>query len=594
MLAPPPGTRHNGHAALRLAGPGVEKMVSERVLVFGDDAKAFLGVVRSLGRRGIEVHAAPGDFSAAALKSRFIAAVHRLPSYWLGGESWAEAVAELADRERIGLIVPTSDGGLLMLMRHADRLGRDRLALPSADAAAIFTDKAETRRLAFAQGVPVCPGRLIAAGDEAGALARAFGLPLVLKPRRSWDPMDLEGKRPARIVRSRGALAEALGSGLADQWVVESFFAGVGVGLSVIARQGELLAAIQHRRLHEESETGPSSRRVTEALSPRLLAWTRTLAGAAGLSGVAMFEFRRNPATDEHVLLEVNPRFWGSLPLALAAGADFPAMLHDLHRGRPVGSQPDYAVGLVRSDLLGEYSRLVGRIEQASGAAPRLAAAVAAAGGLARLLRPTEFDSWADDDPEPFFEERRTVMARLRSAAARRLESPGPWRSLRVRRHLRRALHSVGTGPLRLLVVDDANLSRGPFAEHLLRDRVAAGHGAVEIASAGTLPVEDRAPSAEATAAAARFGVDISRHRSRSLTSGALLAASAVIVFDHVTADRLRGIEPGHAPVVRLPDLTDARDIVDVAGPGLIGEFRRISESVSALAGELVQSFPAL
>ena len=117
------------------AGPVVESRVSERVLVFGDDAKAFLAVARSLGRKGIEVHAAPADFASPALKSRYIAAAHRLPSYWLGAERWAEAVAALADRERIGLIVPTSDASLMMLMRHADRLGRERLALPGGKAA---------------------------------------------------------------------------------------------------------------------------------------------------------------------------------------------------------------------------------------------------------------------------------------------------------------------------------------------------------------------------------------------------------------------------------------------------------------------------
>ena len=42
--------------------------------------------------------------------------------------------------------------------------------------------------------------------------------------------------------------------------------------------------------------------------------------------GVAMVEFRQRPNGDP-VFLEVNGRFWNSLPLACYAGADFPAML---------------------------------------------------------------------------------------------------------------------------------------------------------------------------------------------------------------------------------------------------------------------------
>jgi protein-tyrosine-phosphatase/predicted ATP-grasp superfamily ATP-dependent carboligase len=568
--------------------------VSQSVLVLGDDAKAFLGVVRSLGRQGLEVHAAPSNFASAALKSRYLSALHRLPPYSLGADAWVADVQELIEREGIGLVVPTSDASLLMLMRHAARLGRERLVLPNPEAAAIFTDKVATRRLAFECGVPVCGGRPLAADDSAEGLAGCFGLPLVLKPRRSWEPDAPEGKKAAVIVRSLEALRLALGRGLAEEWVVESFFTGEGVGLSVLARDGEILAAIQHRRLHQENETGPSSRRITEKTTPRLLAWSRDLASATRLTGVAMFEFRWNPARDEHVLLEVNPRFWGSLQLALAAGIDFPAMLCQLRRHRTVPALPGYATGVIKSDLSGEYGRLSGQFDEAGSRVSQLRAGVAALAFLPRLCRKSAFDSWAADDPEPFFEERRQLLARAAAAVAKRIPQPALLRSIRVRQHLRRL--AGRDGGIRLLIVGNANVCRSPFAEQLLRTRMGVGHRAVQIESAGTLPLQDRAPPQAAMAAAAEFGVDLRRHRSRSLTPNALLAASAVIVFDRDTAERLRGVQPDlEAAVLRLPDLTDARDIVDASGGGIgsvLVEFERISLSVTALASALLQYLP--
>lgn len=568
--------------------------MAQRVLVLGDDAKAFLGVVRSLGRQGLVVHAAPSDFSAPALKSRYIAALHRLPTYLLGADSWADALLELIERERIAMVFPTSDASLLMLLRHADRLGRERLAVPNPEAAAIFTDKAATRRLAFECGVPVCGGRPLAAEDSAEALVRCFGLPLVLKPRHSWQPDSLEGKLSAIIVRSRDALERALAAGLAGQWVVEAFFAGTGLGLSVLARDGVIAAAIQHRRLQEENETGPSTRRVTETITPRLLAWSRDLAQATRLTGVAMFEFRWNAGHDEHVLLEVNPRFWGSLQLAIAAGIDFPALLH---RMRAVGAMPeaaDYAAGIVRSDLAGEYGRLSGRFDAAASAGGKLRAVAAGLAFLPQIYRQGEFDSWAGDDPAPYFEERRLLVVRARAAIAKRLPSPPLLRAMRIRQRLRHI--AAGGKRIRLLIVGNANVCRSPFAEELLRAQVAEGNDRIEIESAGTLPTEHRAPSPSATRAAAEFGVDISGHRSRSLTPGALQSASAVIVFDHATAEQLRTVQPDlDVAVLRLPDLIDARDILDASGAGVatvLAEFERISHSVAALAAELVQLLP--
>lgn len=411
----------NAHRPGAGRGSGVEVSVRQRVLVFGDDAKAFLAVVRSLGRAGLEVHAAPTDLTAPALRSRYIARVHRLPAWTGDGAGWARALADLADAERLDWIVPTSDSSLAMLARQADRLGRDRLALPGPRAEALLTDKAETRRLAFECGVPVCRGRLLTEEDDAPSLARAFGLPLVLKPRRSWAPGDVEGKKPARIVRDVDTLGATLGEGLAGTWLAESFFAGVGIGVSVLARGGEIMAAIQHRRLEEEHETGPSTRRVTEPLDPQLLGWVSDLAAAAALNGVAMFEFRRDARTGEHVLLEVNPRFWGSLPLAVAAGVDFPALLHAVREGASPAPQFEYQVGRTQTDLIGEYCRLSWRFGTARTPFGRVAALLRAVAHAPLLLDFRAFDSWADDDPDPWLAERRQVLANARDALRRRL-----------------------------------------------------------------------------------------------------------------------------------------------------------------------------
>src|SRR5262249_30616411 len=44
--------------------------------------------------------------------------------------------------------------------------------------------------------------------------------------------------------------------------------------------------------------------------------------------GVAMVEFRYDPVSGDAVLMEVNGRFWGSLPLAVHSGVNFPYLLY--------------------------------------------------------------------------------------------------------------------------------------------------------------------------------------------------------------------------------------------------------------------------
>lgn len=81
-------------------------------------------------------------------------------------------------------------------------------------------------------------------------LTRRAGLPLVIKPRKSYweDQLDIVGK--VWILDTEEEV-ERLLEGLPDpsRYLVESYFEGFGVGLSVLADRGKILQAFQHRRL---------------------------------------------------------------------------------------------------------------------------------------------------------------------------------------------------------------------------------------------------------------------------------------------------------------------------------------------------------
>ena len=74
--------------------------------------------------------------------------------------------------------------------------------------------------------------------------------------------------------------------------------------------------------------------------------------------GVAMIEFRlRNDGVP--VFIEVNGRFWHSLPLACLAGADFPALLAHMAEFGDVEPPPPYKVGLRCRWCVGDFRHLV-------------------------------------------------------------------------------------------------------------------------------------------------------------------------------------------------------------------------------------------
>ena len=59
-----------------------------------------------------------------------------------------------------------------------------------------------------------------------------------------------------------------------------------------------------------------------------------------------MVEFKTDPRDNQPKLMEVNPRWWGSLQLSILSGVDFPYLLYKLVTEGDVEPVLDYKVGV--------------------------------------------------------------------------------------------------------------------------------------------------------------------------------------------------------------------------------------------------------
>jgi predicted ATP-grasp superfamily ATP-dependent carboligase len=338
-----------------------------RVLVFGDDMRIFLAVVRSLGRSGKEVHVVPFNWHAPALTSRYIAQTHLVPRYSDDPEEWLRAVRDLLEKYSYDLVVPCCDDrSILAFDKHRDEFSGFRVAIPGSNAMDLLFDKAQTRALCIKLGIPVTSGAVLKAADTATALVARYGLPLVIKPARSYslDRLDAWGKVfiPETANELERVLAQITDR---ERYLVEQYFHGAGVGVSVLAHEGQILNAFQHRRLRE-GWGGSSSHRISEPLDSSLLDACKKIIGFTALSGVCMFEFRFNLDTRCWILLETNARFWGSLPLPISLGVDFPRYLYDLLVHRQVHQQSSYRIGVMSRNVTLDALNLISDLKRCS------------------------------------------------------------------------------------------------------------------------------------------------------------------------------------------------------------------------------------
>ncbi|MCX5377857.1 ATP-grasp domain-containing protein [Streptomyces sp. NBC_00091] len=150
-----------------------------------------LGAVRSLGRKGVEVHAVVEAGGGPVGRSRYLHAVHAGPAGGLDPEA-PEALLEclVGVSERIGrpaVLVAMDDLSAIAVSRVAPML-TDRFRIPHQPDGLPerVADKAELSRLCARWDVPHPETVIPASGGEAARAAWRLGLPVVAKWSRPW------------------------------------------------------------------------------------------------------------------------------------------------------------------------------------------------------------------------------------------------------------------------------------------------------------------------------------------------------------------------------------------------------------------------
>ena len=229
------------------------------------------------------------------------------------------------------LVIPTSDSTILPFQQHWRELDKRLFYLPEENAFEVTIDKAKTHDLAASLGIPVPGQKVVKTENEARNAEGLFGYPLILKPLQSFTLGGGSDRHSVQRADDTESLLRLLPRMLlAGAVSIQPFFVGHGVGIEVLAREGRILASFQHQRIHEPLQGGGSSYRKSVSINPHLLEAAARLMLALRYTGVAMIEFKLNAETGHFTLIEINGRFWGSLPLALAAGADFPFWLYQM------------------------------------------------------------------------------------------------------------------------------------------------------------------------------------------------------------------------------------------------------------------------
>lgn len=317
-------------------------------LITNANSSKALVAVRSIGSKDLSITTADKQQFFLSSFSKYSTNSFIYPSPVTNPSQFINSIKKLLEHNKYRVLIPVHSEDTYLISKYKSKL--DHLVkIPLHDYAVIsnINNKAYLMRAAEDLGIRIPKTSLPQNFRELETIAKNLEYPVVIKLRETSSSVGLS------YAYSKKELIEKYEETILkfnlseDQYpLIQEYIEGDGYGVSMLYNQGSLRAKFTHKRLREYPISGgPSTCRVS-VRHPKMEKLAEKLLDNFDWHGVAMVEFKLDCKKNEPVLMEINPRFWGSLNQAVQSGVDFPYLLHTMAVEGDINPVLNYKTGI--------------------------------------------------------------------------------------------------------------------------------------------------------------------------------------------------------------------------------------------------------
>lgn len=287
-----------------------------RILVTSGGWQASLACIQNLGRRRHEVYLVD-HFEYAMAFSKYCAGFILSPTEYR--EGYIDFLVDLVKTGKYDVLIPNSDRCAYICSQYQDQLKEHiALALPDFKTFQIAASKMLTYKFALEHHIPIPKTYFPMDMDEVRKLADTDIFPCVVKV-----PIS-SASNGVFYANSKSELLDIYAAkDFKGQWpVIQEYVAGDFYGFTAVAQEGRILSYIMFRA-HQEFSRGGTPPIVYSETDPSLYELASDLIAKLSWSGPVDLDYLKVEGKG-YLLLEINPRFSGTLNLAYRLGIDLP------------------------------------------------------------------------------------------------------------------------------------------------------------------------------------------------------------------------------------------------------------------------------
>lgn len=315
-----------------------------KILVTDSQMRNSLSIIRSLGKKGFEITAADETKFSTGMYSKYCSKKLVYPSP-KNADQFVDFLLKVVKENKYEVIFSVTDATVIPIVKNKKLFSKYTI-VPFADYKILSKaiDKAQTLKVAIENNIP-CPSTyFVEDPNELDEIKMDLKYPLIIKPRISFGSRGIVMCNSPEHLKSRYLrIFNEFGPSLIQEYIPKGDELGV---YTLFNFDSEPRAVSVQRRIRSYPISGgPSTLRET-VHNQELVEVAFKLLKALNWVGVAMVEFRVDSRDNVPKLMEVNPRFWGSLELSVFSGVDFPYLLYKLVTEGDVEPCMDYKSGI--------------------------------------------------------------------------------------------------------------------------------------------------------------------------------------------------------------------------------------------------------
>lgn len=298
------------------------------VIVTNARNRIAYNIVRSLGEKGITVYTADSVPRSMSFASRYSRGHFIYPSPYREQRAFIDSIIDNAKRLGAKAVIPVYEETFLMA-KFKDELARHfNLVIPDYGNILLAHNKDRWSKTAENAGVPVPRSYDIGELRKTG-IPSSVRFPVLIKPKQGgggWAIKKVEDRKCLEAALSKGTYEDLPW----DRFFLQERIEGENHCVAMLFCNGSYRAKVTYKQLRDYPVTGGQAT-LRVSINNRLAEeYLKTLLERLNWHGVCQADFVVDKSTGTPYLIDLNPRFWGSLAQAIASGVDFPYLVYKI------------------------------------------------------------------------------------------------------------------------------------------------------------------------------------------------------------------------------------------------------------------------